>query len=281
MKITALMENQAPEGLLCEHGLCVHISYNGKNYILDTASSDDFTENAKALNIDLSQVDMGFLSHAHYDHSGGYEGFFALNHRATVYLQSAAKDAFYYKIAGPLKKNIGIPGDILKKYPERFCYVDGDKQLDRGIYLLSHHTPNLDVRGKKAHMYRSTAGQLSVDNFSHEQSIIFEAKDGLVVFNSCCHGGVENIIEEVKTAFPGKEILAIIGGFHLMGVTGVESCAFTSDEIHSLGKLLDRTGVKNFYTGHCTGRPAFTLLKEEMPEKLEYFMTGTVLEFEE
>ncbi len=281
MKITALMENQAPEGLLCEHGLCVHIEYNGKNYLLDTASSNDFTLNAKALNIDLSKVDMGFLSHAHYDHSGGYEGFFAINDKATIYLQSAAKDACYFKIAGPLKKNIGIPGGILETYADRFCYIEGDKQLDEGVHLLSHHTENLEARGKKAHMYRSISDKLTVDDFSHEQSIVFEAKDGLVVFNSCCHGGVENIIEEVKTAFPGKEILAVIGGFHLMGVTGVESCAFSDEEIRSLGKILDRSTVKNFYTGHCTGRPAFALLKDELPQKLEYFMTGTVLTFEE
>lgn len=281
MKITALMENQAPEGLQCEHGLCVHIEYKGKNYLLDTASSDAFIENAKALNVDLSKIDMAFLSHAHYDHSGGYEGFFAINDHAPVYLQSTARDAFYYKIAGPLKKDIGIPGGILEKYSHRFCYIDGDKKLAEGVHLLSHHTPGLEVRGKHAHMYRSVAGNLFVDDFSHEQSIIFEVKEGLVVFNSCCHGGVENIIQEVKTAFPGKNILAVIGGFHLMGVTGVESCAFPENEIRSLGRHLAQTNVKSFYTGHCTGRPAFTLLKEELPSKVEYFMTGTVLEFEE
>lgn len=281
MKITALMENQSPEGLLNEHGLCVHIEYNGKNYLLDTASSDSFVTNAERLGIDLSKVDMGFLSHAHYDHSGGYEGFFALNTHAPVYLQSTAKDACYFKIAGPLKKNIGIPAGILEKYPDRFFYVDGDRQLDEGVHILSHHTPGLKKRGEKAHMYRSSQNRLAVDDFSHEQSIIFEAKDGLVVFNSCCHGGVENIIEEVKAAFPGKSILAIIGGFHLMGITGVESCAFSEEEIRSLGRTLDLSGVKGFYTGHCTGRPAFALLKEELPEKVEYFMTGTVLEFAE
>lgn len=281
MKITALMENQAPEGLQCEHGLCVHIEYKGKNYLLDTASSDAFIENAKALNVDLSKIDMAFLSHAHYDHSGGYEGFFAINDHAPVYLQSAARDAFYYKIAGPLKKNIGIPVGILEKYSHRFCYIDGDKKLAEGVHLLSHHTPGLEARGKHAHMYRSVAGNLFVDDFSHEQSIIFEVKEGLVIFNSCCHGGVENIIQEVKTAFPGKNITAIIGGFHLMGVTGVESCAFSENEIRSLGRHLAQTNVKSFYTGHCTGRPAFTLLKEELPSKVEYFMTGTVLEFEE
>ena len=281
MKITALMENQSPEGLLNEHGLCVHIEYHGKNYLLDAASSGNFINNAQILGIDLSKVDMGFLSHAHYDHSGGYEDFFALNSHAPVYLQSSAKDACYFKIAGPLKKNIGIPGGILEKYPDRFFYIEGDKQLDEGVYILSHHTPGLQKRGEKAHMYRSAQNKLTADDFSHEQSIIFEAKDGLVVFNSCCHGGVENIMKEVKTAFFEKPILAIIGGFHLMGVTGVESCAFSDEEIRHLGKALDLSGVKGFYTGHCTGRPAFAWLKEELSEKLTYFMTGTILEFAE
>lgn len=281
MKITALMENRAPEGLLCEHGLCVHISCKGRNYLLDTGSSDAFLNNAAALGIDLSQVDMGFLSHAHYDHSGGYRGFFSLNSHAPVYLQNAARGAFYYKIAGPVKKNIGIPDGILETYADRFCYVDGDQTLAPGVFLLSHHTPDLSVRGKKAHMYKRVGEKLSIDDFSHEQSIVFEAKDGLVVFNSCCHGGIENIIEEIQTAFPKKEILAIIGGFHLMGVTGTESCAFSEHEIRMLGRLLAESGVHKFYTGHCTGHPAFRILKEELPEKLEYFMTGTVLEFEE
>jgi 7,8-dihydropterin-6-yl-methyl-4-(beta-D-ribofuranosyl)aminobenzene 5'-phosphate synthase len=33
------------------------------------------------------------------------------------------------------------------------------------------------------------------------------------------------------------------------------------------------------YTGHCTGNPAYKILKKELGEKLHYFNTGMVIEF--
>ena len=39
MKITTLIENQAPDSLCREHGLAVHMEYKGKNYLLDTGAS--------------------------------------------------------------------------------------------------------------------------------------------------------------------------------------------------------------------------------------------------
>lgn len=45
--------------------------------------------NANKLGIDLKNIDTAALSHCHYDHSGGYDGFFSENSKAKVYLQSA------------------------------------------------------------------------------------------------------------------------------------------------------------------------------------------------
>ena len=71
MKITVLIENTAPEYLKCEHGLSIYIAYNEKCYLLDTGSSDIFMDNAEVLKTKLENVDAAFLSHGHYDHSGG------------------------------------------------------------------------------------------------------------------------------------------------------------------------------------------------------------------
>lgn len=84
MKVTTLIENQAPDSLCREHGLAMHIEYKGKNYLLDTGASGQFAENAHRLGICLSDVDAAFLSHAHYDHSGGYREFFSEIGRAHV-----------------------------------------------------------------------------------------------------------------------------------------------------------------------------------------------------
>lgn len=277
MKLTALIENKAQDNLVGEHGLAVHIDYKGKQYLLDTGASDKFLNNADSLGINLSDINTSVLSHCHYDHSGGYHGLFAKNTKAKVYLQKASKELYYVKV-GFIKKYIGIPKGILNTYSDRFVYVDGDYQLDEGVWLISHKTDGLATKGKRAHMYRKAVGGAVADDFQHEQSLVFAAEDGLVILNSCSHGGIDNIVDEVKRALPGKEVLAVIGGFHLMGMRGTSSMGVKSEEVRNLARRLISQKVKYIFTGHCTGNPAFMILKEELGEKLQYFSTGTVLE---
>lgn len=55
MKITVLMENTALDASLCsEHGLSVHIDYEGHSILLDAGSSGNFARNARALGVDLA-----------------------------------------------------------------------------------------------------------------------------------------------------------------------------------------------------------------------------------
>ncbi|MBE6024231.1 MAG: MBL fold metallo-hydrolase [Cellulosilyticum sp.] len=280
MKIVALVENQGDKPLKSEHGLAVYIEYRNKRYLLDAGSSTLFLENAKHLKVDLSRIDAGILSHAHYDHSGGYAGFFEVNQRAPIYIRDQAKEPTYTKF-GWIKKYIGIPQMILKQYSNRFTYIEGDYKLDEGVWLIPHKTSDLALRGKKMHMARKVAGKFVDDDFAHEQSLVFECRNGLVIFNSCSHGGVDNILEEIKCTFPGKKLLAMIGGFHLMGVGGVKTMAARPEEIRDLASRIQASGVKEIYTGHCTGEPAFKILKEELGEQIGYFSTGTILEYEE
>lgn len=67
MQITVLIENTSNCSLCAEHGLSVYIEYNGMNYLLDTGASDTFSKNAQELGISLADIDIAFLSHAHYD----------------------------------------------------------------------------------------------------------------------------------------------------------------------------------------------------------------------
>lgn len=279
MKITALIENKALPGLCCEHGLAVHIAYKGKNYLLDTGASDVFLENAKALQIDLTQVDAAMLSHAHYDHSGGYEGFFRQNDRAKVYLREAAKKLCYKMKDGEVY--IGIPEGVLDGYRGRFVFLKEDCCLEEGVWLIGHHTPGLAQRGKQAHMYYRGKNGLLPDDFAHEQSLVFETEKGLVILNSCSHGGIDIIIREVMDVLPGRPIAAVVGGFHLMGTDGVASMRGSRKEVAALGERLLELGVGHIYTGHCTGDPAFAVLQEVLGDKMSYFCTGTTIELEE
>ncbi len=278
MRVKVLVENTAKEGLCGEHGLCLLVEYKDKNYLIDSGASDLFASNADVMGVDLDKVDMAFLSHAHYDHSSGYPKFFERNKHAKVYLQTTAKNKMYYKIAGPIKKYIGIPKGILDSYEDRFIYVDGAFDVGDGIYIVPHSMDGILERAKHTHMCVVTDGKTVYDDFKHEQTIVFEEEDGLVCFNSCSHAGVDIIIEEVKAAFPGKKIKAYFGGFHMMGMTGADSCSYSKAEVQKTARVLLESSDAKFFSGHCTGVIAYEWLSEVLGERLEAFSSGKVIE---
>lgn len=275
MKMTALVENKSDGTLGCEHGLSVYIEFNGRRLLLDTGTTGLYAHNAGKLGIDLSLVDTAILSHAHYDHSGGYEEFFAVNTKAAVYLQASCRENCY-KISGLEHRYIGIPQGLLEKYPDRFCYVSGDLDLGDGIHLVAHHTPDLDQRGAWAGMCRLADGQWVTDDFSHEQSLVLDTPKGLVIFNSCCHAGADVIIREVEARFPGRPVHAIVGGFHLKDVMNRGDDGAV--QVRDLGNQLKAMAMPHIYTGHCTGSRAFAILKEVLGDRAHYFMTGDCVE---
>ena len=86
-------------------------------------------------------------------------------------------------------------------------------------------------------------------------------------------------MNEVRQALPDKKIYAYIGGFHLKapGVQDAMNC--TEQEVEALGRSLLELGIERIYTGHCTGKQGFQVLKGVMGEKLELLRTGLQVEF--
>lgn len=280
MRATVLVDNIKGCGLKGEWGLCVYIEYEDKVVLLDTGASDLFVRNAKKLGLDLEKVDFAVLSHAHFDHADGMRPFFEINKKAPFYLQKGTEENCYEKI-WLYRKYIGIPRGILREAGERIRFTEGKFQICPGVWLLPHTTPGLEAVGRRNHMYlRSSENggeetdrggrKWRPDDFSHEQSLVFDAEDGLVIFNSCSHGGADNIINEVKAAFPGEKIKAIIGGFHLY--------TRKADEVRELARSIRDTGIQQVYTGHCTGDRAYAVLSDELGDMIHQLSCGLVIE---
>lgn len=265
MKITVLIENTAPEGLTAEWGLSLHIEHAGKSYLLDAGSTDTFAANARALGIRLEDVDAAVLSHAHFDHSGGLDGFCAANSRAPVYIRSAAAENCY-SWHRRFPKYIGVQKGVLKKWESRFVRTDGDFAIAPGVALIPHRDDRLRTKGKAAQMYVRRGILLLPDEFKHEQSLVFEVDDGIVIFSSCSHSGVDSILDEITQVFPGKSILAMIGGFHLVRTP--------PREVRLLAERLKKMGAPQLYTGHCTGSAAMEILAEALPDRVHPMTTG-------
>ena len=264
-KITVIVDNISSEGIQGEWGLSILVEYLGKKILLDAGSSNLFLENMKALGIDVTDIDFATLSHAHYDHANGLPAFLDHNQKARLYLRDhTAADCYGKKFI--FHKYIGIPRRMLKKYADRITMVSGDYKIMDGVWLIPHKTQGLESIGKRELMYRKTKRGWMPDNFDHEQSLVIDTDKGLVILNSCSHGGAGNIVNEVRASFPDKEVYGLIGGLHLFNKS--------EEEIKEVAGTIRETGIKYVCTGHCTKNRAFGILKEELGDMVDQMKVG-------
>lgn len=266
-----LVDNHTRNEWKAEWGLAIYIEYDGHKVLLDAGTTHVFAENADMMGIDLSQVEFGVLSHAHYDHSDGLDIFFERNDKAMFYLRKACEENCYSKKGSTELSYIGIKEGYLKRFADRFVYTDEDLEVIPGMILLPHKTKSLDKVGEHAGMYVKIRGQFQPDSFDHEQSLVFKTDRGLVIFNSCSHGGADNIIREVQSTWPDQQIVAYIGGLHLF--------RSSDEEVYEFAKRVKETGIKCIYTGHCTGERAMEILKEELGDVVKEIYTGLEISF--
>lgn len=273
--VTVLVENTTGSALGCEHGLSLLIKWRGRRILLDAGQTGLFLDNADALGLSLAGLDACVLSHGHYDHAGGFAVLFLRDPAARVYVQQSAFEP-YLSGSGSSVHNIGIPPAVAARR-ERFLPVEGRAELFPGVYLLPHSTANLAQIGAKSKLYRQTGREITPDDFSHEQSLVLDTARGLVLFNSCSHGGAANILREAKEAL-GKPVYAYIGGLHLKAKKdGQEACSLSPEEMEALCTAFLRENVRHIYTGHCTGAPGLELLRQGLGARIHTLTTG--LEF--
>lgn len=264
-----LIDNIAPDGFTAEWGLAVWIEHGERRILLDTGTTGIFTQNALKMGVNLAEADAGVLSHAHYDHANGMDAFFELNSRAKFYLRAGTKERCYGKKEGKYRYN-GIRKGLLKRHADRITYAQGNFMLMPGAWLIPHSTPDLQKIAARSNLYVRRGLRMVPDDFSHEQSLVLETAQGLVILNSCSHAGPDNIISEVIAAFPGKKIHTLIGGLHLYKLT--------DDEIRSIAAAIRKTGIEQVYTGHCTGDRGYEVLREELGDRVRQIQTGMVIE---
>ncbi len=263
IKATVLIDNISQPPLLSEWGLAILIEYHGRKILLDTGKSEQFAMNAQLLGEDISATEIGVLSHAHYDHADGMDEFFRINTTAPFWLREGTEENCYSG-EGAERHYIGIRCGTLAAHHSRIRFACGDTKLFEGAWLLPHKA-DMETAGRKAHMYLLTEQGWDTDRFAHEQSLVLETAQGLVIFNSCCHGGADAIIEEVSSSF-GREVYALVGGLHLF--------RSSDEDVLAMAEHLSASGVRRIITGHCTGERGFELLKSVLGDCVEQMYSG-------
>ena len=265
VEMTVLIDNVAPEPLAAEWGLSIFITAGDRRILLDTGAGCLFAQNAELLGVDLAGVDFGVLSHAHYDHADGMDTFFARNRKAPFLVRAGSCENCYSIKNGSLEY-IGIRSGILKEYEARIQYISGTREIAKGIWLVPHQRKDYSAIALRNDLYAVHHGERCPDDFAHEQSLVLETEKGLVVFNSCSHTGMINILTDIREMLGRNDVYAYVGGLHLYKMT--------DEELNTLCRAIGDTSVEHIFTGHCTGDHAFRILKAELGRRIEQFSSG-------
>lgn len=115
----------------------------------------------------------------------------------------------------------------------------------------------------------SLTGKWGADFELREISLAIDTPDGIVLIVGCSHTTIEAIVQAAKAA-TGKTIHLVLGGTHLLPAK--------DDQIKSIAASLhDDWKVAFIAPVHCTGEPAFALLKETFGDKYVYAGLGSTV----
>ena len=274
MRITALVENTScrPE---CEpaHGLSLWIETEKHCLMLDAGPSDLLCRNAQTLGIDLHQAEMLVLSHGHYDHSDGIPAFASLNTSAPVYLRRTAVLSYYSGVLEDgTRRYIGVDPAVLSL--PQLKLTDGETEIGEGLRLFG------DISGRRMwpesnlRLFRELNGSFMQDSFDHEQCLTVTENDRTILLSGCAHNGILNILDRYRQLH-GSAPYAAVSGFHMKktgGYTAVEE-----ETIRATARELLKWPTL-FYTCHCTGLPAYDMMKEIMGDQLQYLSCGQTIQ---
>ena len=139
MKIAIIYDNEVYlEGLQSDWGFSCLVEAEGAPRILfDTgANGATLLHNMEGLDVDPSSIDEVFISHAHWDHTGGLAEFIKVNKRANVYLPASMSSSTKHHglvqavcIKKPVQLHDGIFSTGELKGIEQSLVVKTDKGL--------------------------------------------------------------------------------------------------------------------------------------------------------
>ncbi len=267
LEMTVLVDNAAEEPLAGEWGLSILVTADNLRILLDTGASGLFAKNAEQLGIDIDGIDVGVLSHAHYDHADGLDTFFSLNGHAPFLVREGTCENCYGIKEGRLRY-IGIQSGTLKKHEERIRYVSGVHTIAEGIWLVPHRMADYSPIALRNDLYIVSNDERIPDDFAHEQSLVIETGRGLAVFNSCSHTGMKNILADIREMLGRSDVCAYVGGLHLYKMS--------DEELDTLCTEIRSSSVGHIYTGHCTGGHAFNYLEGKLGCRIGQFASGFV-----
>lgn len=260
----------AVHGLSCL--ITVHSGGQSRTVLLDSGPEDyAFERNVTRLAVDLGKVESIVLSHGHWDHAGAM-----LLALGMIRSRNGGRAVPYYahphmfgtramrQPNGGVQLMEDVPSiDELTNFGAEVVSTTQPQVLLDGAFYVSGEIPRVTAfeRGIPGQVRRTADGQ----GWEPDEPVIDErwfavnvAGKGLVVFSSCSHAGIVNVVTHARATFPDVPIHAIMGGLHLSGANE----AIIPQTVEGLRAF----GLKTIAAGHCTGWRAMTALANAFGE---------------
>ncbi|MBO8137710.1 MAG: MBL fold metallo-hydrolase [Desulfotomaculum sp.] len=273
LKITTLSEDTSNQrGLLAEHGLSFLIEYNGYKLLFDTGQGPSVVANARALDIDLNEIDFIILSHGHYDHTGGLLSILRKTGKIPIYAHPEALKPKYKLLPPSSYRATGLPASLqeLKNAGAEFKLSTGMQEIIPGLILTGEIPRVTEYETINPSHYMEDNGQYVPDPMPDDQALIAITKKGPVIIMGCAHSGVVNTVRYAAELTDSKNIYGLVGGTHLYEAEA-ERVAKTINELKSFEPQV-------LAVNHCTGIKAQMEFYKTFNDKLIYNSTGNVLQ---
>ena len=279
VRVTALVVDDAgyDTEFLAQFGLSllVEVEKAGETQriLVDTGlTAPPLLHNMKKLGINPETIDTVFLTHCHYDHSGGLGGVSEKLRKGTPIL--AHSDVFRRcYVLYQNNRYIGIPERSSRQTVEANGCVwqleDAPYMLSPGVWSTGAVERVTDYEPLE-NVHIMVDGEWVQDPERDDMSLVINVKNqGLVIISGCSHAGIVNIMKQARRITGVDEIKAVIGGFHLR-IANEKQLSETVKELNKSDEVC---------AGHCTGFDAMCRIRTQMGDRFSLLQCGTVKEY--
>ncbi|MBR4084808.1 MAG: MBL fold metallo-hydrolase [Lachnospiraceae bacterium] len=275
LRISTLIENMPDEKgkLLAEHGLSLHIEFDGRQILFDTGQTGDFIKNAADLGINLKDLDDIMISHGHYDHSGGVMTVLSeIEHPIPFYVGEGFFTSKYKHLSDGTYRYNGNPfteEDLKAQKIDLHIVTEDVTNLSEKI-LIFKNFPAVSGFEKMNEKFVLPQGENCIrDEFREEIALGLRTSKGLVLIVGCSHVGICNILQAVSERVD-DHIYAVLGGTHLMEAD--------EERLRETMEVFREFGIQCVAVSHCTGEQGIALARETFKEQFILNNTGNRFE---
>ena len=275
--ISILCDNNiSRSGFIGEHGFSALLERKEGNYLFDTGPGLSLPLNLKALQKDLTGLHKVFLSHGHYDHTGGLKWVVEQGETMEVIAHPAVFSE--HMVVDPGKpeaapRYVGCPfsREALEDLGANLVFLDRTREAAPGLWFLAGFERDPQFLPEDARLVSRQNGKLVRDHLLDDASLLLETESGPVLILGCAHAGILNILDHLKRDLHIDRLRGILGGTHLM--------FYGEGALAQVIRKIEDFNVDLIAVSHCTGMNAAIRLANHFGDRFRPASAGTVIGF--